>query len=290
VFEAAARLDSFVQAADELGISPAAVSQQVRKLEDRLQVRLFERVGRQVRVSPIGKDLQIRISESLKQIDDAFKELLDPPERNHISISTVSSLATRWLVPRLSQWRQTNSEIDIRVSTSGRLVDFERDQIDLSIRLGDGNHSGCHSELLTQDTIVPLCHPKIVDGVSSQKGAAKLSEHTLIHFTPIVGDVRTGWKSWLDLNGIDDVNSERGLFFDNLSSAIGAAITGQGVVLALRSLVDDELKSGQLVIPFDDIKHPEIGWHFVTTYKNLEHKNVSKFRKWLVAQFVEKPA
>ena len=248
---------------------------------------LFERVGRNVRVLPMGKDLQFRIFESLKQLEDAFTEILDQPERTYISISTVSSLATRWLVPRLGQWRQLNSKIDIRVSTSGQLVNFERDQIDLAIRLGDGDYSGYHSELLIRDSIVPLCHPEIVDGDPSPKNIAELCHHTLIHFTPIVGDVRTGWKSWLDLNGIDDVDAERGLFFDNLSSAISAAITGQGVVLALRSLVDHEIKNGQLVIPFDGIRHPEIGWQLVAPYAQLEHKNISKFRNWLVAQFTE---
>jgi LysR family transcriptional regulator, glycine cleavage system transcriptional activator len=284
VFEAAARLSNFAAAASELNVTPAAVSQQIKKIENRLGVQLFERTGRNIKLTEVGYRLYLGVSEALNGLDEAVGRAKDQSFSNHISISTVGAFAARWLVPRLDHWRAANPDVDIRVSTSGQFVDFDRDQIDLAIRIGDGQYPGLSSELLLADSIVPLCHPSLLDGVHPLNTPEDLVHHTLIHFRPVVGDINTDWGDWLASAGLKEVDHNRGLFFNDYSVAVNAAMTGQGVLLSPRTFIDDDLRSNMLVVPFGDSGPQKLGWYIVMPRSNLEQPNIAGFRDWLISE------
>jgi LysR family glycine cleavage system transcriptional activator len=284
VFEAAARLGNFAQAAVELHVTPAAVSQQIKKLEEWCGTQLFQRIGRTVQLTQAGYHLLPGVTDGLARLDEAVGRVARHPGANRISISTVGAFAARWLVPRLDRWRMAHPNINIMVSTSGQLVDFNRDQIDVAIRIGDGNYPGLHSDLLMRETVVPLCHPKLLNGDPPLKKPRDLNHHPLIHFTPMVGDIKLSWRDWLDAVGVEGVDSTRGLFFNDFVVALNATIAGQGVLLALHTLVADDLKAGVLVVPFGGEGYQSLGWHMVMPKSRMKSPNAAMFRDWLITE------
>ncbi|MDA0241578.1 MAG: transcriptional regulator GcvA [Proteobacteria bacterium] len=284
VFDAAARLGSFAAAASELNVTPAAVSQQIKKIEDQLGVSLFERTGGSIRLTEAGRGLQSGVADALTGLNNAVGQAKFQPASNHISISTVGAFAARWLVPRLDRWRALYPEIDIRVSTGGQLIDFKQDDIDLGIRIGGGHYPGLFSELLLAEAIVPLCHPSLLDRDPPLNGPEDLAHHTLIHFDPVVGDINTHWGDWLAAAGVQGVDHRRGLFFNDYFVAINAAMTGQGVLLAPRTLVEIDLRGGVLVVPFESARPQRLGWHMVMPHQNLARPNIASFRNWILSE------
>ena len=288
VFEAAARLSSFANAASELNVTPAAVSQQIKKIENRLGVQLFERTGRNIKLTEVGNRLHSSVSDALFGLDEAVGRAKDRSVSNHISISTVGAFAARWLVPRLDHWRAANPDVDIRVSSSGQLVDFDQDQIDLAIRIGDGQYLGLFSELLSPETIVPLCHPSLLDGGHPLNTPEDLVHHTLIHFKPVIGDINTDWEDWLVTAGVEGVDHNRGLFFNDYFVAVNAAMTGQGVLLSPRTFIADDLRSKMLVVPFGHKVPQKLGWYIVMPQSNLEQPKIAGFKDWLLSEAAER--
>ena len=284
MFEAAARLGNFALAAAELYVTPAAISQQIKKIEERLGSRLFERAGRGIRLSPVGQRFRLEVHDALKALDDAVARVRQQQSDRHFSISTVGAFAARWLVPRLDRWRADHPEIDIRISTSGQLVDFNRDQIDLAIRVGDGRYPGLSSEILMREAIVPLCHPDLVNGKHPLNKPEDLNHQTLIHFDPKMGGLNTAWGDWLARIGMANTEDIGGLYFNDFTAAVNAAITGQGVLLGLRGLVEDDLRSGMLTMPFGDDTDQGLGWYFVTPKDRTSHPRIKEFRHWLIAE------
>ena len=284
VFEAAARLGSFARAASELNITPAAVSQQIKKIEARCGQQLFERVGREVRLTERGNRLRAGVEGGLRAIEVAVEEAMHQPTSIYISINTLSSIAARWLVPRLDRWRKIQPGVDIRISTSGELVDLRRDQLDLAIRIGDGNYPGLDRIHLLRDRIIPICSPVLLSGEPALSSPEELNQHTLIHFTPPYGTVRTDWSEWLAANGAEGVDPDRGMFFNDLVTAINAAMCGQGVLLAPRSHVEDDLRSGLLAAPFGDKVHRPADWHIVTPSSRPVPPHIGEFIDWLLSE------
>ena len=284
VFESASRLDNFARAAAELHVTPAAVSQQIKKIEERLGSKLFERTGRGIRLSATGQRFRSEVHDALKALDNAVARVKNEPFDRHLSISTVGAFAARWLVPRLDGWRADHPDIDIRISTGGQLVDFNRDQIDLAIRIGDGRYSGLSSQVLMREAIIPLCHPDLVNGKYPLKKPEDLNHHTLIHFDPKTGGINTDWGDWLARFGMTNTEDQGGLFFNDFSVAVNAAITGQGVLLGLRSLVEDALRGGMLTMPFGDSTDQRLGWYIVTPKNRTTHPRVTEFSQWLISE------
>jgi len=283
VFEAAARLESFSCAASELNITPGAVSQQIKKIEARCGVGLFERVGREVQLTEHGRLLWNGVADGLKALDAAAHNAMYKTASTYISISTVSSVAIRWLVPRLDRWRELKPDVDIRVSTSGQLVDLSRDQIDLAIRIGGEPNRGLDSRFLLRDQIIPVCSPGLLSNKPPLSEPGELARHTLIHFTPSSGTVRTDWKGWLTANRVEGVNPDRGLFFDDLVAAINSTMGGQGVLLAPRSHIEDDLRSGLLVAPLGNTGHRAVDWYVGTLSSPPLRPPVAEFIDWLIA-------
>lgn len=286
-FEAAARLGSFVGAAEELFVTPSAVSQQVKSLEDWLGVCLFRRLPRGLLLTDAGQAYLPPLREALDRIAQATQEVLKGNVSQVLTVSTLPSFAAQWLVPRLWRFNASHPEVDVRIAASIRLVDFFREDIDLAIRYGDGRYPGLHVEQLLTETIVPMCSPALRDGDPPLRSLADLARHTLLHDEVMTGqNEELTWEHWLRINANGQIECRRGPTFSDAHLTMQAAITGRGVALGRSVLARDALRDGRLVTPFADIEPlPTVfSYYLVCLPATLERPKVAEFRTWLLEE------
>ncbi|MGE0661329.1 MAG: LysR substrate-binding domain-containing protein, partial [Reyranellaceae bacterium] len=197
-----------------------------------------------------------------------------------------ASFATKWLVPRLSAFQSLHPEIEVQLSTSFELVDFQRDAVDAAIRWGMGKWPGLHIERLFTQDIFPVCAPALVKGRNGLKQPADLARATLLHTTT----ARDDWRLWLTAAGVKGVDVSRGPVFDQVFTALQAAIDGVGVALGQTQLVERDLAAGRLVQPFDLSLPIEAAYYFVAPPSALKRRKVKAFHDWLLAQSVSAAA
>ena len=283
-FEATARHLSFQNAAEELSVTPGAISQQIKKLEDILQTPLFHRNNRAVTLTKAGRVLQPDLSRGFESLDDAVQQLKQSAEHQHITVSMTPSFAAKWLVPRLEKWTAQQPDVDVRISASLGLANFGPDGVDLGVRFGSGNYDGLTSALLLKESFVVVCSPIFIDGSKQIKTPEDLHDHTLIHVSGPQGTPGTDWQEWLKSAGVDGIDTSRGLVFDDTAVAILAAIGGQGVLLSRRALVEDDIAAGRLALPFDLDLPLEFAWRIVAPEGKLKRPEVNAFRDWLLSE------
>jgi len=285
-FEAVARHLSFQNAAEELFVTPGAISQQIKKLEDILQAPLFNRDSHGVSLTEAGQQLLPGLSAGFEQLDNAVQKLKRAAQHDHVTISSTPSFAAKWLVPRLERWTALYPTIDIRISASLSLSNFGPDGIDIGVRFGGGKYEGLNSALLLKESFVVVCSPIFIDGTRKISSPDDLRHHTLIHVTGPNPKARLGtdWQEWLKSVGIDDIDVSRGLAIDDSTVAILAAIGGQGFLLARRNLVEDDLAAGRLALPFDLDLPIDHAWHIVAPDDKLKRPEVQAFKDWLLSE------
>ena len=283
-FEAAARHLSFQNAAEELSVTPGAISQQIKKLEDILQTPLFHRDSRAVTLTEAGRVLRPDLSRGFESLDDAVQQLKQSAEHQHITVSMTPSFAAKWLVPRLEKWTAQQPNVDVRISASLGLANFGPDGVDLGVRFGSGNYDGLTSALLLKESFVVVCSPIFIDGSKQIKTPEDLHDHTLIHVSGPQGTPGTDWQEWLKSAGVDGIDTSRGLVFDDTAVAILAAIGGQGVLLSRRALVEDDITADRLALPFDLDLPLEFAWRIVAPEGKLKRPEVCAFRDWLLSE------
>jgi LysR family glycine cleavage system transcriptional activator len=193
-----------------------------------------------------------------------------------LTVSTSDGFAGRWLVPRLNRFHREQRDIDVRLSTSGALVDFIRDGIDLAIRYGEGGYQGVVSELLSEEDVSPVCSPELLRGKHPLRKPGDLRHHRLIH-----DNFRIGWATWLQSAGVEGIDSERGVRFDSAAYAVEAAVQGEGVLLGRSALVSADLAAGRLVRPFDLALASRFRYYVVYPEGALRQRKVKAFRDWL---------
>jgi LysR family transcriptional regulator, glycine cleavage system transcriptional activator len=286
-FDAAARHLSFTRAAEEVGVTPAAISNQIAELEDQLGVSLFIRTSRTMRLTREGDILRAAASESLETLATALHRIKRLENRNQIRVSSTPSVAAKWLVPRLDGFLAAFPGADVRIDVSNTLVDFDRDDVDVAIRFGGGKYPGLRADLLFNDTLSPVCSPSLITADKPLQTPRDLLRHTLIHLEwQAQGSPWPNWRMWMQAAGIKDFDDKRGLHFGQTSLTIQAAIDGQGVALGDSNLVADDLAAGRLVKPFAlSLKAPESFSYFVIT--RLDTKDapmVNAFRDWCLAE------
>jgi LysR family transcriptional regulator, glycine cleavage system transcriptional activator len=278
-FEAAARLLSFSKAADELHITHGAVSRAIRQLESDLGIHLFQRTTRSVKLTPTGASYAREVRDVLDHLAAATVAATGPQSSGLLNLSTVDSLAAKWLVPRLFRFRRAHPEIDVRLSTSERLVDFVNDGMDIAIRYGQGRYPGLQSELLVEEDLSPVCSPSLLEGPHPLRTPADLKYHTLIH-----DDFHIDWAMWLRTAGITDIDPHRGPRFYSSEHAVQAAVLGEGVILGRSALVADDLASGRLIRPFTIRLPAGLAYYVVYPARSLRRPSVKIFRDWLLAE------
>ncbi len=276
-FEATARYLSVKTAAGELCVTPGAVSQQLRKLEEFLGCRLFERLPRGLALTPAGREYQTACQEALALIGRATSKLTRT-QRRAIVVSCTPSFATQWLVPKLQGFMQTSPEIDVHVSTTNRLVDLNREDVHFAIRHGLGNYPGLKAETLVQDDLIPVCSPQLI----APRKSAKLSDITaqrLLH-----DEHREDWRLWFEAQGISNVDCNAGVVFTDSNAAIEAALAGLGYALVRRALVASEIAGGQLLCVKSKVLRTPLAYHLVYRVETLIDLPLRSFRDWIVEQ------
>ena len=277
-FEAAAKHLSFTRAAAELCVTQAAISHQIRQLEDWLGIRLFERRGHALKLTAKGQAYLPELAGALDRIAAATLRLMEPAEQP-LRITVLPSFASRWLVPRLEAFRASHPDIDVRIDSSADVWAFGTERFDLGIRSGLGKWTGLKADLIARETLSPVCSPRLVDGPPPIRLPADLRHVRLLHDTP-----RQGWRRWCDEAGVDGLDVDTGASFNDASLALQAAVDGQGVALGRLVLAADDLRSGRLVRLFDVVLQNDYSYWLVYPAAALDRPNVVAFRTWLLSQ------
>jgi LysR family glycine cleavage system transcriptional activator len=277
-FEAAARHLSFTKAADELNVTQAAISHQIRGLEERLGVQLFIRRNRALLLSEAGQAYLPALREAFDTIANATEKLQRRDEGGPLLVSTTASFATKWLVPRLATFQQLHPGIEVQISTGVGLVDFQRDTVDVAIRWGLGSWPGVSSERLLGEDMFPVCAPSLVKGKNALKKPSDLARVTLLHMS----NQRDDWRLWLTAAGAKGVDPSRGPVFDQAMTVLQAAMDGLGVAIGHGPLVERDIKAGRLVAPFDVSLPVEAAYYLVAPPSALRRHKVRSFREWLL--------
>jgi LysR family transcriptional regulator, glycine cleavage system transcriptional activator len=286
-FDAAARHLNFSRAAEDMGVTPAAISNQIKELEDQLRVSLFQRTSRSMRLTMEGEILYAAAHESIEVLTRALHRVRRVANQNQLRVTSTPSVAAKWLMPRLDRFLQSFPGADVRIDVSNMLVDFDRDDVDVAIRFGSGKYPGLQSDLLFQDSLFPVCSPKIITAQKPLRTPRDLLKHTLIHLEwDAQGQPWPNWRMWMQAAGITDFDETAGLHFGMTSLIIQAAVDGHGVALGDSNLVADDLAAGRLVKPFElSLKAPASFSYFVITRPDVKPGSiVEAFRDWLLAE------
>jgi LysR family transcriptional regulator, glycine cleavage system transcriptional activator len=281
-FEAVARQLSFSKAAEELHVTPGAVSQQIRGLEELLGAKLFDRTRRWVALTDIAVRMLPDIQAGLDSLSRACSNKAMPVGERTLTISVAPSFASKWLLPRLPGFYDRHPDIDLRISATVGLADFKRDKVDLAIRLGHGRYPGLHAEPLFTEALTPLCSPELLKGKGRLKTPEDLRKHRLIHDTSIPGGGDyAAWERWLALAGAKHVSANRGAKFTLAELAMQAAIDGVGVVLGRVVLAEGDLAAGRLVRPFKIALPLDVSYFLVRSNATAPRPEILSFRNWL---------
>jgi len=280
-FEAAARHLSFARAAEELHVTPAAISQQIKLLEDYVGQPLFRR-GKTLAISEAAQAVLPQITEAFDQLEKAMDHLRPGDASGPLVVSTPPTFAARWLVPRLDDFQNRHPEIELRLLATRRLVDFAMEDVDVAVRFGAGPFPGLHAEPLMQESIVPVASPAVAKHIQVP---ADLLNNTLLHdesheWDPAFPD----WETWLLSLGVQFDKPPRIRYFGDTNLSIQAAMSGLGVTLVWHSLVVDELRNGRLVQLFGQALATKQRYHLLTTPSRLNLPKVIAFREWLLDQ------
>ena len=278
-FEAAARHLSFTRAAGELHVTQAAVSHQVKALEEHLGRKLFRRLNRALLLTDDGQAYLPSISRAFTLLNDATNDLLTKQAPGPLTVSALPSFAARWLVPRLGRFRHIRPDIDLRIDPSAELADFAGGDVDVGIRYGRGKYPGMRADWLMTEDIFPVCSPALLEGPHPLRDPRDLQHQVLLH-----DDGHGDWRTWLLAAGVDRVDPARGPIFTDSSMLIQAAMAAQGVALARGVLAADELAAGRLVRPFTLSLSTEYAYYLVCPVNTAEQPKIAAFRDWLLGE------
>ena len=286
-FEAAARHLSFTQAASELNVTQTAISHQIKRLEEELGIRLFVRQNRALTLTPQAQDYLPGIRAAFNDLRLATDRLLRKDDDHVLTVSTLASLAAKWLLPRLSAFQEAHPGIDVRITTSANLVDFQRDDVDVAIRYGRGQWAGLRADWLMADELFPVCSPELLKGGKPLKCPEDLRDHVLLHTTNFNSD---DWRLWLTAAGLPaDFSRQPGVTFDLVFMTVQAAIDGLGVAMGRSAYVEDDIAKGRLVVPFKITLPTDAGFYLVSPAGRSDPPKLSAFRQWLIASVQNKP-
>jgi LysR family glycine cleavage system transcriptional activator len=297
-FETAARHLSFAIAAKELHVTPAAISHQVKGLEDYFGQRLFRRLKRGLELTRAGQVLLPKLSEGFVRLGDAVAELRSVEEEGTLAVSAAPSFATRWLAPRLHRFVGSNPELDVRINASTRLIDPGKDpavsgdtvvgspveDADIVVRFGTGDYPGFRVDKLLNVAVTPMCSPRLLKNGPPLRAPADLKQHVLIHDNVRYDDGRSLWDAWFEAAGVAGMDTSHGLRFSHALLALEAAADGMGVTMGMHVLAGTDLASGRLVAPLPLSLPLKFAYYIVSGLDTAERADVVAFRDWLFAE------
>ncbi|MGI9373989.1 MAG: transcriptional regulator GcvA [Hyphomicrobiales bacterium] len=282
-FEAAGRLLSMREAADELSVTPAAISHQIKALEEYFGRPLLHRSARSIRLSEAGATLLPYLNEGLEQWRAGCQLLTKIEKNSPLVISSSPIFASKWLMPRLQDFNAKHPEITVRVDGTLNLTNFADDDVNAVIRFGSGPYNDLYAEQMLHEKVVAICSPSLLKGEHSVSNPDNLRHHTLIHTDWNVGGAtQPDWNMWAKTAGLDDFDTSRGPIVTSDALAIEAAINGGGLALVLKALVAREIREGTLIAPFDLTLISDHWYWFICPKKNLKRPKVKAFRDWIM--------
>src|SRR5260221_1982572 len=277
-FEAAARHLSFTQAASELNVTQTAISHQIKRLEEELGIPLFVRQNRALTLTPEAKDYLPGIRAAFNDLRLATDRLLRKDDDRVLTVSTLASLAAKWLLPRLTAFQEEHHGIDVPIPPPTSLVDFQRDNVDAAIRYGRGQWPGVRSDWLMADESFPVCSPGLLNGNKPLKCPEDLRDHVLLHTSNANSD---DWRLWLTAAGLPaDLSTHPGITFDLIFMTVQAAIDGIGVAMGRTSYVEADIAKGRPVVPVKITLPAEAGFYLVSPEAVAGTSELRAFPPW----------
>lgn len=277
-FVTVARAGRMREAAEILSLTPGAISQRVRELEELAGQRLFRRTASGVTLSAAGEALFATLDEPFRRIEDARRELERPSSRR-VRISTMASFAANWLVPRLSRFSKLHPGIDIELETDSRLVDLKREPVDMAIRHGLGDYPGLVAVPLVAPEMIVVASPSLLEAHAPVAKPADCLAFPLLHDME-----RADWRLWLEAHGVPAPARLEGPSFSDDHLAVKAAVAGQGLALVRDTYADDDLRAGRLVKAISVRWPTAFAYYAVSTAQALQRPAVMRFRDWLVEE------
>jgi DNA-binding transcriptional LysR family regulator len=275
-FEAAARHLSFTRAAEELNVTQAAVSHQVKALEERIGVKLFRRLTRGLLLTEDGHALLPDLREAFDRLAQAVDRVGRQGGQGTLNISLLTTFALGWLVPRLPRFQAAHPSIDVRLTTTARLIDFAVEDVDVAVRYGTGGWPGLRCDKIMDDVITPLCNARL---------AERLRKPEDIFNVPLLHEqYEHDWRTWFRAAGLSVGQLKKGPIFDSTRVAVEAAIAGIGVACGAPSLFSAELASGQLHQPFDLVVPNGKAYWLVSPEATAERPKIKALREWMLAE------
>ncbi|TKB13465.1 MAG: transcriptional regulator GcvA [Mesorhizobium sp.] len=285
-FEAAARHLNFTRAADELGLTPAAVSHQIKEIEDQLDLVLFTRTSRTIRLTEAGNVLHEASIDALDLLNRAVSRARKMTRGTSLlKVTLDAQFATKWLMRRVDGFRRQKPGIELRFDITYEVRDFERDDVDIGIRFGSGRYPGLCAHRLFENIIIPVCSPALLASGPPLKEPRDLFHHTLAHIEwSRQGVTWPNWRMWMQAAGVDDFDDSRTLVFGSATDATQAALDGHAVALADFAMVANDLSQGRLIRPFElGIKvAPEFAYFLVYPEVMKDDARIVAFREWLL--------
>ena len=286
-FEAAARHLSFTQAASELNVTQTAISHQIKRLEQELGIRLFIRQNRALALTAEAKDYLPGVRAAFNDLRLATDRVLRKDNDHVLTVSTLASLAAKWLLPRLSAFQEAHRDIDVHITTSASLVDFKGGDVDAAIRYGRGNWPGLRADWIMADQLFPVCSPTLLTGDKPLRRPEDLADQVLLHTS---GGTEDDWRLWLTAAGLPThISRHPGVTFDLSFMTVQAAIDGIGVAIGRTSYVEADIAKGRLVVPFKITLPADAGFYLVSPEARADSPKLEAFRQWLIASVQSKP-
>lgn len=276
-FEAAGRHESFTAAARELFVTQAAISRQIRELEGRLGVILFDRLPQQVRLTPEGSRLLAIVTPAFEALDEALSQSARAKSSSHLHLTVEPGFAACWLLPHLAEFQNTHPEVDIELDTDTRVIDLRSHGPEMAIRYSATRKhwEGCNADLLISQTLIPVLSPEMAGAKQALSDPKHMLDHRLIYEAGT-----TDWELWCKQMGLERAGQEHGSKYDHMGLILQAVLRGQGVALIDELFVADYLVSGELITAFDRIKGKG-GYWLVQSSGAPKKPATTSFVKWL---------
>jgi LysR family glycine cleavage system transcriptional activator len=280
-FDAAARHMSFAKAADELHVTPAALSYQIKSLEDHLGAALFRRLNRAVELTEAGHALAPGAHDGFQTLAAAWRSAQRLQDNQTLTVTAGPAFTAKWLAPRLFEFAQAHPEVELRFSASLKIMDFGRDAIDVAIRFGYGPDPGLYSLSLAEEWIAPVMTPELAARYPTPESLAKaplIIDHSIDFLEPACD-----WAAWFKVMGVE-YGEGHGPQFSQADHAVDAALAGVGVVLGRRALVVKDVAEGRLVLPFPTALGTGARFRFICPEGSENRPQVKAFRDWILAE------
>lgn len=276
-FESSARHLSFTKAAEELFVTQAAISHQIKSLEEKIDVKLFKRYNRALQLTTEGQVYLLSIREALEKLETASRQLANRNTKGGLSISTLPSFATKWLAKRIWKFQEHHPEIEVSISAFEWLADFKKEEVDIAIRYGRGDWPDVFSELLFEEKVFPICNKKVFKELGDDPDPKSILIRNLIHDDFSSED----WSMWFKQAGIDITSPIKGTRFSHTVMMLESVENGNSLALGHTSLVIDDLKRKLLYAPFQITIPSEYSYYLVCPKGFENSSRILAFREWI---------